>query len=679
MRLVIAAIAVAAVLFSATCGGHVRNGAHNPSITHDTPLLSKTASIVPADVRLVARDAVIALSAGGYTLSWKYENPGDYGQDGKAGVEDVTPIAQHFGEAVSPENEWIKVNGTSAIGVSEITPIAMNWASEVTGYRIDGTNSISGQWNEIASFTIADGDKANGRLAFAHEIATGYTYYRVVTLTPDGDAAFTQPLVAPSNEPIIYGVTPTSGYQYEEYTFTATVSGQEPLTYAWEFGSGATPNTSSDISPTVMLSDAGEYSATLTISNSYGPTTFPFTLTISARDMWVHTWKGLGWSDGWGLLTDDSNLYVVGGDNEDALLLKYSQGGDIIWAREYGVNGLEGALGCLFDSEGNILAAGQSYALGEGSFDLMLLKYSPDGELLRAMTWGTSDYECIVSGFCQDDFGNIYICGKWFVYGGNPRVLVVKLDAGWNVLWAKLWGGTGSNRPLGIAISGDSLYVCGDTNSFGAPEYDAFILKMDESGNPLWARTWGTERSDAFFDIAVGSDGSVYAVGNSSVWGESSSSVFTKFSTEGTLELMRGWNIEINNQVNAIGISTIGKIAVCGEDGEYGLIVLTLNNELDYEQGKAWVSYHGGPLNRCAFDGSGNLFLTGQVQTFSGSWTEELPDLTYNLEGSTGEVTGSLGDIQGISNDVSGVESIPAGIVDGDGDHQLLIMKNYPP
>jgi hypothetical protein len=227
-------IAVVAILVIAGCGNQRRNGAQTSGLT-PTPVVvspSKTATIIPADVRLVARDAGIVLSAGGYTLSWKYENPGDYSQDGKVGIEDLTPIAQHFGEASAANNEWIDGSGDNIIGVAEITAIAMNWASEVTGYRIDGADATSGPWSEVSSLTLDGGDALGGRLAFAREITPGNTYYRIVTLTPDGDAAFSDTLIAPSNEPIIYGITPTSGYQHEEYTFTAAASSPMPGTSA---------------------------------------------------------------------------------------------------------------------------------------------------------------------------------------------------------------------------------------------------------------------------------------------------------------------------------------------------------------------------------------------------------------------------------------------------------------
>jgi PKD repeat protein len=83
--------------------------------------------------------------------------------------------------------------------------------------------------------------------------------------------------------PVVQSVTPTGGYTGEQVTFSATVSGQAPLIYAWDFGGGAMPNTSSATSPAVTLGVEGTYNASLTLSNLNGSDTFDFTLTVGPR------------------------------------------------------------------------------------------------------------------------------------------------------------------------------------------------------------------------------------------------------------------------------------------------------------------------------------------------------------------------------------------------------------
>lgn len=84
--------------------------------------------------------------------------------------------------------------------------------------------------------------------------------------------------------PSIEDVSPTSGATGSNEQFTATLSGSPPDTYVWDFGGGASPNTSGDASPTVTLGTSGTYNASLTVSNANGSDNFPFTLSVIDPD-----------------------------------------------------------------------------------------------------------------------------------------------------------------------------------------------------------------------------------------------------------------------------------------------------------------------------------------------------------------------------------------------------------
>jgi hypothetical protein len=89
---------------------------------------------------------------------------------------------------------------------------------------------------------------------------------------------------------------------------------------------------------------------------------------------------------------------------------------------------------------------------------------------------------------------------------GNEDIFITKLDASGNFLWAKSIGGPFDDRVRCIATDNSgNIYITGDflsptvdfdpgagvfnLNSIGA--YDIFIVKLDSSGNFLWAKTIG--------------------------------------------------------------------------------------------------------------------------------------------------------------------------------------------
>ena len=89
-------------------------------------------------------------------------------------------------------------------------------------------------------------------------------------------------IVETGDPPDIVLVTPTSGAEGDSVQFAANVAGGSIGTIEWNFGGGATPNISSEASPTVTLGIPGDYSASVTANNSFGTDTFDFTLHVTA-------------------------------------------------------------------------------------------------------------------------------------------------------------------------------------------------------------------------------------------------------------------------------------------------------------------------------------------------------------------------------------------------------------
>jgi PKD repeat protein len=85
-----------------------------------------------------------------------------------------------------------------------------------------------------------------------------------------------QSLVAPE----VTAVLPNAAETGTQQLFYPFQDGGEPTAWSWNFGGGATPNTSTDDWPTVTLGAPGAYQASVTASNSHGSTTVNFTLYV---------------------------------------------------------------------------------------------------------------------------------------------------------------------------------------------------------------------------------------------------------------------------------------------------------------------------------------------------------------------------------------------------------------
>ena len=663
----LACITLAMMLSLGGCGGQQRISSQQSASAPNTS--AKAASVIPSAQRLVARDAGIALSAGGYTLSWEYENPGDYGQDSMVGLEDVAPLSAYFNEAASPANEWIDGSGNGKLGIEDVTPIAMNWRSEVTGYRIDGAESTEGPWSEVASLTLDDGDGTNGRLAFTNEIAPGYTYYRIVTLTPDGDAASSEALVAPSNEPIIYDVTPLSGYQHEEYTFTATASGQAPLTYAWDFGGGASPNTSSDISPTVTFSDAGEYAASLTISNSYGPATFPFTLTVLARDMWAHTWSVEGRDSVSSIAVDEEgNIWAVG-----SRLLKFSPSGELLLARSLGGSDI------AMTGNGELWVVYHTDEYGAGALDVLLLKYDLQGNLLLAKTCGASWLDVPVA-MAIDQQGNLYVTGTTVSEPfSDNNLMLLKFSPEGSLLFAVAVdaGGNEQGRDIAITNSGEVFVV-------GVP----LLLTFTAVGSLEWAKASSAETQVWFNAIRQGHDGNLYGAGTIRIQEDSSRDfLLSKLDTGGNILSSLAWGTQEDEGAITMTIDSRGNLILAGivtyEDSYHDGILLKYNSRGSLLDELKWVgSDKSSPvIYGVTTDNSDNVFLGGSAEQAGGEWilmdgTTSAPALELS------ECAVQMSELTYTETELTNLDSLPAeGLLDSEFQvvtpYQALILKNF--
>lgn len=210
---------------------------------------------------------------------------------------------------------------------------------------------------------------------------------------------------------------------------------------------------------------------------------------------WNVTWGGIYDDQGGGIAIDNSqNLYIVGSTNSsgeggfDIVLVKYNIFGVEIWNRTWGGIKKDRGYEVAIDSSGNILVAGNTISFGEGWEDLVIIKYNNAGIQIWNNTWGGASNYDYGEGVDVDSFDNVYLVGTTFSFGqGSGDMVLVKYDSFGVQLWNQTWGDVYFDYCSGVAVdTSDNVYLVGGTDKF---EYMNMILvKFNSTGILKWNR-----------------------------------------------------------------------------------------------------------------------------------------------------------------------------------------------
>jgi len=220
--------------------------------------------------------------------------------------------------------------------------------------------------------------------------------------------------------------------------------------------------------------------------------------------------------------------YVVAGysysysTNYDFLVLKMDSNGNLNWAKTLGAGSIDMAKSVAGIADGYCIVAGYSYSSSAG-YDFLVLKLDIDGTLSWAKTFGGSSHEYAYSVSKTSD-GGFVVAGNTDSFGaGNYDFLVLKGDSSGNLLWAKAFGGSNYECASSVWETSDGGYsVAGYTTSFGATGYDFLVLRLDSNGTLSWAKVFGGVGDDQAFSISQATDGGYVIAGATGSFGAGS-------------------------------------------------------------------------------------------------------------------------------------------------------------
>ncbi len=145
--------------------------------------------------------------------------------------------------------------------------------------------------------------------------------------------------------------------------------------------------------------------------------------------------------------------------------------------------------------------------ISEGRFTSIL--YSRQGAVFGGKKWDSA--QCMI----QTRDGGYAVAGYTSSFGaGFFDAWVFKLDDSGNVEWQRTYGGMGYDSAQCIVQTGNGGYaVAGYTSSFGAAGSNFWVLKLDGGGNVEWEKTYGGETTNEYASSIIQTADGGYAVG----------------------------------------------------------------------------------------------------------------------------------------------------------------------
>jgi len=211
--------------------------------------------------------------------------------------------------------------------------------------------------------------------------------------------------------------------------------------------------------------------------------------------------------------------YSFGAGGADVYLIKTDASGDTAWARTYGGPLFEDGYYVAQTSDSGYIIVGSTTSYGAGSNDVYLIKTDASGDTVWTRTYGGSNVD---QGNSVLQTSDGYVIAGWSMsYGaGGSDVYLIRTDASGDTLWTKTFGGSSHDYSHSIAQTRDGGYVlAGWTNSFGAGNYDVFLIKTDASGDTVWTRTYGGTSEDYGIFVAPTADSGCVIAGLTSSFG----------------------------------------------------------------------------------------------------------------------------------------------------------------
>ncbi len=307
--------------------------------------------------------------------------------------------------------------------------------------------------------------------------------------------------------------------------------------------------------------------------------------------------------------TADGGVIIAGSTSSfgagsvDAWIVKLNAEGTVQWQKAYGGSGLDYTNFITQTSDGGYIAAGLTTSFGAGGEDVWILKLNADGSIAWQKTYGgganetayyvqeTFDLQGNAEGYIAAGITRSFDAGDWDGW-------ILKLNTDGTISWQKTYGMAGSDHIISIQQTLDSGYIAtGCTTSFGAGNFDFWVLKLDPDGTIDWQKTYGGNHDESSMSLFQTNDSGYivssrftrsFGAGGEDVW-------ILKLNSDGSIGWQKTYGGISDEGATSIIQIADGRFIVAGVTnsfgaGDFDFLLMQLNSDGTV----AWQKTYGG-------------------------------------------------------------------------------------
>ncbi len=333
-----------------------------------------------------------------------------------------------------------------------------------------------------------------------------------------------------------------------------------------------------------------------------------------------------------------------GSDGKYFLIEKVDSNMNVSWANSYPADNLDKCR-IIQTSDGGYILVGEKKSYGDGNYDFLVVKLNSDGSVSWAKIYGGQGLDS-GNSILETSDGGYMVAGSSTSYeGGNQDILLVRIDSSGNVLWAKTYGGVYSEDIYSLIQTSDGGFaIAGDTNSvsYGGLNYDFLILRLDASGHLLWNKVYGGSYIDYAYSITETTDGHFLVAGITTSFGTGYEDFLVlKLNSDGTLSWAKAYGGESGDVAYSIIENSDGNYVVVGRTWSFGnggkdFLIIKTNANGDI----SWAKTYGGSEDDVPYflieTSEGGYAVAGKTNSFGAGGDDFL---ILKLD-SNGDITG---------------------------------------